>query len=181
MKKVSVKRLVAAALMTTFLSVVSMISIPIGPVSLTLSLVGVFLIGNVLSPGYAVLSVVCYLLIGAVGVPVFSNFRSGPTALFGPTGGYLMAYVLMVFIISFSVKHFPKHDWLVRIVSMLVSLVVCYLFGSLWYMLVAKVTASAAFLTCVVPFIGVDILKMVFTLLVVQSLKRFGKLSAVFS
>jgi len=81
--------------------------LPFTPIPFSLGMVGVYITGMLLKPSNAVLAQVCYLSSGAVGVPVFGNFRSGIAALFGPTGGCLMVYPIMAAIISLTLNS-PK-------------------------------------------------------------------------
>ena len=88
-----VKNIALAGLCTAFMAVVAPLSIPIGPISLTLSVLGVFFAGAMLSPGWAAASILAYICIGAVGLPVFSNFQGGAGVLLGATGGYILGFL----------------------------------------------------------------------------------------
>ena len=85
---------VKAALFAAMLCVLSPLTIPAGAVPFSLSLAAVYLCGAFQTPLYAVASTVCYLILGACGLPVFSNFSGGIGKLIGPTGGYLFSYPL---------------------------------------------------------------------------------------
>ena len=89
MTKSKTKDLVLAGLLAAVIAVLAQISLPIGPVPFTLAVLGVFLTGLLLTPGWAMASIAVYLVIGAIGLPVFSGFSGGPAVLVGPTGGYL--------------------------------------------------------------------------------------------
>ena len=86
-----VKNIALAGLCTAFMAVVAPLSIPIGPISLTLSVLGVFFAGAMLSPGWAAASILAYICIGAVGLPVFANMAAGVQVLTGMTAGFLWA------------------------------------------------------------------------------------------
>lgn len=94
MKSTKIYAIIITALFAALTAVFSQISIPIGPVPVNLALLAVFTAAGLLSPGRAVLSQVVYLLLGAVGVPVFSGFRGGFAVLAGPTGGYIVGYIV---------------------------------------------------------------------------------------
>ena len=95
MKKLSTRDLTLAALFVAVTAVLSQIVIPMPLVPFNLGVLAIFLCGGMLRKGIAFLSILCYLLLGAVGVPVFAQFSGGPAILFGMTGGYLMAYPVM--------------------------------------------------------------------------------------
>ena len=106
MKKTNTHDLVLAALCAALTAVVAPFSIAIGPISLTLSVFAVLFTGAMLRPGWAFAAQVVYIAIGAIGLPVFSGFKSGPQVLLGATGGYLVAYPLMALVLSLVCQHF---------------------------------------------------------------------------
>ena len=106
MKKTNTYDLVLAALCAALTAVVAPFSIAIGPISLTLSVFAVLFTGAMLRPGWAFAAQVVYIAIGAIGLPVFSGFKSGPQVLLGATGGYLVAYPLMALVLSLVCQHF---------------------------------------------------------------------------
>lgn len=134
--------------------------LPFTSVPVTLSLLAVFLCGAVLSPWEAFASQLVYLLIGAIGVPVYAQLTSGPAILFGMTGGYLFAYAMMSPLIAFSAKKFKSHLFPALICGMVLSLIVCYTVGTVWFVLVTQSTFIAALSACVVPFIIPDLAKI---------------------
>ncbi len=145
---------------TAILCVLAQISIPVQPVPFTLSLFALFLIGALLSPRYAFLAALIYLLMGAFGVPVFVGFKGGLPHLTGMTGGYLMAYPLMTLITSLSYKLGKKYKLLALGGGMLVSLLLCYLIGTLWFTFISGKTFFVALTLCVFPFVLFDIVKI---------------------
>lgn len=112
------RTLVITAMFTAVQCVLSVVSFPVGAVPVTLSVLGVFLIGSLLSPVAAVSAELVYITIGAIGLPVFSGFSSGLGTLFGPTGGYLMAYPIMAFAVAYAAKRFERHRTAALCVSM---------------------------------------------------------------
>ena len=160
-QRISTRDLVLTAMFTAILCVMSQISIPIQPIPFTLSLFALFLIGALLQPRYAFLAVIVYLLLGAFGVPVFSNFRGGLMHLTGPTGGYLMAYPLMTVVTALFYKFGKKHRIISLGLGMTISLLLCYLIGTLWFTHITGKTLYVALTLCVFPFIPFDIVKIV--------------------
>lgn len=159
--KITTKEITIAAVLTAITCVLAPISIPIGPVPISLGVFCIFLIGAMLPPHLAVMSTLVYIIIGAVGVPVFTNFEGGLQKLIGPTGGFLFAYPLMVLIIAFSIIIFKKKNVISIAVGMFLSMVVLYTFGTAWFVISTGSTIKQALLLCVTPFIAVDLAKLI--------------------
>lgn len=168
------KYLTLTAIFTALTIVLSQIAIPMpGSVApLSLSLGAIYLAGAVLPKKYALYSQVLYLLMGIVGLPVFANFTSGIGRILGPTGGYLLAYPLMAFLVALVVELFGKKTMVSYVLGMLASLAVCYLFGSLWYVVVGHVSWVQSLLLTVVPFLAADLLKIAIFAVLAAALNR---------
>ncbi len=156
--KINVKQMVITAMMAAVLCILGPLAIPIGPVPLSLTLVGVYLCSYVLGAKLGALAVVVYVLLGAVGLPVFSGFAGGAAKLLGPTGGYIVGFVLTALICGIFVEKFDR--WYVQLVGMILGLAACYLLGTLWFMVQAHVTFVEALATCVIPFVVFDLIKI---------------------
>lgn len=159
-----VKSLVLTGMFTAIISVLSQISIPTQPIPFTLALFAIFLTGALLPPRAAFLSALVYLLLGAFGLPVFAGFKGGIHVLTGMTGGYLMAYPLMSFLTSLLANHFKKWKLLSLASGMILSLILCYFIGTLWFAFVSDTSFSYALTLCVFPFIPFDLLKIILAL-----------------
>ncbi len=147
-----------AAVFAAIITICAQIVIPIGQVQFSLSLMGVFLCGAILGTKYGVISALVYILLGICGMPVFGRFMGGLSVLLGPTGGYIMAYPFMVICIGFLTKR-GKKSFLRCFASMLISLVICYAFGSVWLAFVSNISLYAAFVSGVAGFVVLDIIK----------------------
>ena len=148
-----IKDLVLIAIFTSIICVMSLISIPT-TIPFTLQTLAVFLCMFMLKPVDSLISVLLYILIGAIGIPVFSNFNSGFGTLAGPTGGYIIGFILMT-LIPFVVKN--------KIASGIIGLIICYIFGSIWFLMFnqSNITSIWKVLTiCVLPFIIPDGIKL---------------------
>lgn len=156
----STKNIVFTGILTTLIIILSQIAIPTSPVPFTLSLLAIFLTGTLLPPRQAFLAVLVYILLGAFGLPVFAGMKGGLAALFGPTGGYILAYPLMALITSLSHKYSKKYKTLALILGMLVSLFICYLLGTLWFSYITGTNFAASLALCVYPYIIFDLLKI---------------------
>ncbi len=164
------RQMVNAALCTALLCVISPWSVVIGPVSLTLGVFGVFFAGAMLRPGYACLAVTAYIALGAMGLPVISNFRSGPAAVFGPTGGYLLAYPVMALLLSLAKKR-SRSLWL-HAAAIGAALAVMYTLGTAWFMAVTGTGLAASLAYCVMPFMLPDAAKGAAALALAAALQR---------
>lgn len=157
--KINIKKMTRIAVISAVLCVISPFTIPIGPVPLSLATLGVYIAAAVLEPLSAVLSVLIYVLLGAFGLPVFSGVRGGFSIIAGPTGGYIIGYIICVAAASVLIHKFPKKAlaplWYV------ISTAALYLFGTLWYMVIVKISFAAAVSVCVLPFLVGDALKII--------------------
>ncbi len=159
------KKVAFISLFTVLIAVGAQISIPLGTVPITLQMLFIFLAGLLLEPFDALLSLVLYLLIGAIGLPVFANFSGGLSHLFGPTAGYLYAFPISAFVIAFLRKKINPY------VAGTVGLAIVYLLG--WFVLGLKIhNFQKAFLVGVAPFILVDSVKMVVAVVISKKLEK---------
>lgn len=154
------KRMIYISLCTAVLSIVSPFSIPLpfSPVPFTLSLLAIFVISAILEPKDACIAVVLYMLLGMVGLPIFSGFQGGIQKLVGPTGGYLIGYLAIVFCASFAYR--LKGSRIYYIFGMLLGTVICYIFGSIWLSHQAGLTLMQALFMGVIPYIPADVIKL---------------------
>jgi biotin transport system substrate-specific component len=152
------------ALMAAFTAVAAQIAIPLEPVPFTLQVLAVVLTGLLLGPRYGALAMAIYLLVGAVGVPVFAGFRGGLGILLGDTGGYLLAYPLaaaLAGVAAGAVANAPRRRAL--IVGFLwgsLALAVIYALGAAWLMVLAGLSPGAALVAGVLPFVVFDLIKV---------------------
>ena len=162
-KKFTVKDMVISALFAVLIAVCAWIAIP-AAVPFTLQTMGLFLTMGLLGGRRAALTVTVYLLLGLIGIPVFSGFRGGLAMLAGITGGYLIGFLfaaLVYWLITAKRSvHFPT-----MILGMIAGLLVDYAFGTAWFMLFyarayGAIGLSAALSMCVVPFIIPDLIKL---------------------
>lgn len=151
------------AMCIALLTVCAWISIPFS-VSFTMQTFAVFLIAALSDWKQSLTAVVLYVMLGVLGAPVFAGFQAGPAVFSGATGGYLIGFACSMLIIGLSVQRWGQTR-AVLLVSMLLSLAVCYLCGTLWYWRLYlsvsdRVSFFAALGICVLPFLIPDILKM---------------------
>lgn len=171
--------IVYIGIMAAIIAVCSWITVP-GTVPFTLQTMGVFTAVGLLGGKRGTLAVLIYILLGAVGAPVFAGFTGGVGVIFGTTGGYIVGFLLSALVMWGIEKKFGKGQ-IVSAVSMVLGLLACYVFGTAWYMIVYTKNSGAAELGtvlfyCVYPFIIPDLIKIAVSLFVVKRLKRVVKL-----
>ncbi len=167
---------------TALIAVCAWISVPVGAVPFTLQTFAVAAVGGLLGWKRGTLAVLAYLLLGLAGVPVFSGFKAGVPALMGPTGGYILGFVLSVAVTGFA-KLLPVKNRAGRTAVfyafMILGNLLCYLFGTVWFLIVynggtaTPVSVGGALLICVVPYILPDLIKLAIAAFLSVRLERF--------
>ena len=154
------------------------ISIPIGDIPITLQTLMICLISGLFGMKRGTLSVLIYIVLGAVGVPVFSNFKAGLGVLAGPTGGYIVGFVFTALIVGIVSDKMKGQLWVVAL-AMVLGIAVCYAFGTAWFYVYMQskkaVTLSYILGLCVVPYIVPDLVKTAVACVLVNRLKKFVK------
>ena len=171
--------MVYIALFAVLMAVCSWISIP-AAVPFTMQTFGVFLAVAVLGGKRGTLAILVYLLLGAGGAPVFAGFSGGISALVGSTGGYIIGFLFLALVMWLMERLLGKKTWVLA-VSMVLGLVVCYAFGTAWFMVVyARTTGAIGLWTalgwCVFPYIIPDLAKIVLALMLSKRLAAVLKL-----
>ena len=164
------------ALMAALMAVCSWISIP-AVVEFTMQTFAVFAALGILGGRRALIAVCVYLLMGAVGLPVFAGFNGGISALLGPTGGYLVGFAAMALVYWLIVSLAGEGRW-ARAAALAAALAVCYAFGTAWFVIVytrqaGAVSVMTALGWCVFPFIIPDLVKMALALLLTERVARY--------
>lgn len=137
------------------MAVCAWLAVPVGDIAVTMQTFGVFLTLMLLGGGKGTAACGVYLLLGAVGLPVFSGFQGGIAVLLGPTGGYLFGFLVL------SVCYWALEKHLGQIGAMLPGLLLCYVCGTLWFFFAYGGSLWAVVLKCVVPYLIPDILKLI--------------------
>ena len=185
MKKNTVKDLCMIAVFAAIISIVGQFSIPLpGGVPMTLQTLIIALAGAVLGSKKGFWSTVIYILIGAIGVPVFAGWTGGIGAIMGRTGGFLVSFPLIALFtglgdeigVRLSASAGARGRKVISCVSLLIGVLVGYVLnyavGSLWFMAVAQSNLATALTACVIPFIPTSILKAVLVLILGPVLKH---------
>ncbi|MBR1478736.1 MAG: biotin transporter BioY [Lachnospiraceae bacterium] len=168
-KKLKAIDIVYIAIGAALMAVCSWISIPF-VVPFTLQTFAVFLTVNLLGGKRGSISVLVYILLGAVGLPVFANFKGGLGALLGTTGGYIIGF-LFTAAVMWALEKISSKNIALNAAVMLLGLLVCYAFGTAWFMYVyirdnGAVTLFTVLSWCVIPFIVPDVIKIALALFI---------------
>jgi len=158
--KFSIREMCIVAIFTALTAVMAQISIPLpfSPVPITFQLFAIFLCSIILDSKLATTSQIIYVLLGAIGIPVFANFSGGLHSIVGPTGGFIIGFPIMTFVAS-KVSENTK-SLFVLILGLLASLMVCYSIGVIQLSFVTKLSISKSIMVAVIPFIPLDVLKI---------------------
>ena len=147
------------ALGAALIAVCAWITIPF-TVPFTMQLFAVFFVLTVLGGRNGTIAIAIYLLLGTIGIPVFSGFKAGVGVLIGMTGGYLVG-MLLIGIVYWIVTKLIKKTIASELGAFAIGLILCYAFGTLWFSVLNDgKTFGASLMICVVPFIAPDVLKL---------------------
>lgn len=175
----NVRKMALCALFAALMAICAWISVPVLDIAFTMQTFAVFLTLGLLGGKWGTLSIFVYLLLGTVGLPVFSGFRGGVGVLLGVTGGYIagflvsgLTYWLLTALLGQSGK--------ARLMAFAAGLLVCYGFGSLWfYVLYLRggnaISIGAVLMKCVVPYLLPDAAKLALAYYLTDRLKQFVK------
>ena len=166
-QKIRTKQMVLIALMTAVTCVLGPLSIPLpfSPVPISLTNFAIFLAIFVLGMKSGTISFIIYLLLGAVGVPVFSSFRGGFQVLAGPTGGYLIGFIFLALIMGFALDHFDR-KLVPTIIGMIIGRAGCYAFGTVWLAKLLSLSFKEGLMMGVIPYLPGDAAKIIIAAIV---------------
>lgn len=148
------QRMTLCALFAALTAMCAQVSLPIGPVPINLGLLPLLTCAALLPPRYAASTALLYIAMGAIGLPVFAGMSGGPGVLVGPTGGYLLGYVVCTALSSALIQR-QLHP----LAATALGIGICYLLGTLWLMHATSLTLLQALLTGTLPFIPGDAAK----------------------
>ncbi len=180
----SVYNLVIIAIFVALITVCTWITIPFGTIPFTLQTFAIFVTGGILGAKRGTIAVIVYILIGIIGVPVFSGFSGGivkfiPNTETGMTGGYIIGFVFTTIIIgifkNLSIERDTKTKILYVGIGMVLGDIVCLAFGTVWFWLFNPMHLGlvATLSACVVPFIIPELVKIIIALLVVTRVNNY--------
>lgn len=147
------------ALFTALTAICSQIQIPLPEIPINLALFAVFMSGALLGAGYGALSMITFVLLGAVGIPVFAGAKGGLAAVTGATGGYIIGYIVCAWLTGFIIKHTSNKIY-IMVIAMIIGLAACYILGTIWYMIISGNALKVSLTYCVIPFLPGDAIKI---------------------
>jgi len=161
------------------LAICSWISIPMA-IPFTLGTFGVFLTMLVLGGKRGTIAVMIYILLGLIGIPVFSGFRGGVGTLLGNTGGYILGYIILA-ILMWTVEKWARSNKWLQILSMVAGLFACYLCGTIWFLVLytknmEHIGIWAVLGWCVFPYVIPDLIKLGLAYMLSKKLKMIVKI-----
>jgi len=176
MKQSNVRSLVFAAMMAAVIVVCAWIAIPLpgNLVPISLATFAVMMSGLLLGWKWGGAAVAVYILLGAVGLPVFAKFQSGIGTLLGATGGYIVGYLPCAMLAGLPVKGLQK-NYGGRIVLLLAGTIVCYALGTVWFMHVTARSLAESLGLCVLPFLPGDAAKILLSAALAPALRKAMK------
>ncbi|WP_455537766.1 biotin transporter BioY [Terrisporobacter sp.] len=163
--------LVVCGLFAAMTAVLSQISIPFpGGVPLTLQLLSISLCGVILGAKRGFISTLIYIILGAIGLPVFAGFSGGFQCIVGYSGGFIISFPLVAFIIGFISER--TNNTILVFLSTILGLIVNYTTGTLMFSTVTGSSISASLAACVIPFVFIDLLKGLIATVIGSKLKQ---------
>ena len=180
MKKNPIRDITICGIMSSLLCISAMFTIPLPltPVPVTLQTFFICVIAIVMSRRQAIVTVCIYLLMGVIGLPVFSGMRSGPGVLVGPTGGFLLGFIPAVAMISTLFKHMYENKKILPALNLSFSLIIgsliIYAFGTAQLMGVNSLSLSGALTAAVLPFVFGDTIKIAIAVFII--IPFYGKI-----
>ncbi len=159
-ERTKTKQYILCALFVAFSAICAQLVIPIQPVPITLGTLAILMAGAMLGPKYGALAVLIYVLLGLVGVPVFSMGRAGVGIIAGPSGGFVMGWVLVAAATGFVAEKLGK-SYTSLVIAMVVGTIVCYITGVAWFMFLTGTGLWPALVACMFPFLPGDTAKII--------------------
>lgn len=157
--KMNIRQISIIGVITAVICILGPLSIPIGVVPISFTNLAIYFALYTLGMRRGTFSYIVYMLIGLVGIPVFSGFTGGLSKLAGPTGGYILGFIFMAIIGGWFIDRFWD-KWYLSLIGMVVGTAVCYLFGTIWLAYQAHMSLGAALSVGVIPFIPGDMIKI---------------------
>lgn len=174
------KDFIICSLFAAITAILAQISIPLpGGVPLTMQTLAVSLAGIILGSKRGFISMLVYTLIGAIGIPVFASFTGGINIVVGPTGGFILSFPLMTFVIGLISEKTDKK--MLIFLGVILGSIVNYFVGAVQFALVTNSTFVEAIVVSVLPFVFVGVIKSVLALVIGLTIKNHNGVKEVLS
>ncbi len=168
------RMVVLASLMSALTAVGSYIHVPVGPVPIVLSTLFVILSGLLLGSRWGLTSMGLYLLVGAIGLPVFAGGKGGLAHFMGPTGGYLFGFMISSWLTGFISERNPG-SLVLDIFAVIIGSLALYGLGVPWLKMVTQMSWAKTFMVGVIPFLIGDAIKAVVAVILARSIRPILK------
>ena len=177
--RLNTTQLVYTALGAVLIAICSWINIPT-VIPFTMQTFAVFSILLLLGGQNGTLSIIIYIIMGAIGIPVFHGFTGGVGILLGPTGGYIIGFVISGLVYMLTEKA-GSGKMSISIISLITGLVLCYSFGTIWFITVytrqtGPMGLGTALTICVFPYIIPDLIKLALAVILTTRIKKYNLL-----
>ncbi|MDS0527236.1 biotin transporter BioY [Clostridium sp. SHJSY1] len=161
-KRIDLRKQIICAIFAGVMAILAQIAVPLPftTVPITMVTFAVTLVAVVLGGRLGAISVLVYILLGAIGIPVFAGFKGGFQTLIGATGGYLISFPIVAAIIGYFSYRYKKNYLIISLASIF-AFTVCYFIGTVQLMFVANLGIKAALMAGVIPFVIFDIIKVI--------------------
>lgn len=171
MSKINIRQMTLISLFAALTAVGAFISIPIGPVPITLQTLFTLLAAMTLGSVMGASSQIIYVLLGIVGLPVFAGFKAGIGILFGPTGGFLFGFIISAYIIGKIIELKKEKNIFYYFLAGLIGTLIIYILGVTQLSLVTGIGIKKAIVVGMLPFLPGDILKIIAASFIASKLK----------
>ena len=158
--KNSVFPMILTALCAAIIAVLAQIIIPLPLIPITGQTLAIGLVVTILGLKHGTYAVLLYILLGAIGLPVFQSFTGGLGVLFGPTGGYIVGFIPTALVIGFYLK-ITRLTFIHALVANILGMLVTLAFGAVWLKYLAELSWTAALLSGIIPFLIVGVIKSI--------------------
>lgn len=171
-QKITTYQMALIGLMTAVTCILGPLSIQLpGGVPISLTNLVIYLTVFILGWKKGTISYCIYMLLGIIGLPVFSGFAGGLGKVAGPTGGYIMGFIFLAMISGYFIERFPGKSYM-YVIGMLLGTTVAYILGTAWFMAQTHMTLGAALAACVFPFLIGDAIKIAIATLAGPSIRK---------
>lgn len=168
--KFSVQQQAMIAISAAMIAIMAQITIPIPVIPLTLQTLAIGLVASIFPWRQSIMAVFIYILLGAIGLPVFAGFKGGLGVVFGPTGGFLISFIGMAFIISYYLQK-TSFSYVQLFIANTLGMLFNLLVGTIWLKWNIEISWISAFQTGFTPFLFVGIVKVFIVCAVTKQLR----------
>lgn len=170
-----VRKITMLSIVTTILAILSPISIYISVIPFNLALFIIFIISSIFTLKDTIIIIGLYIILGLIGIPVFAGYIGGIGALTGVTGGFIIGYIPCAIIINL-IQKLNKNNYFISAISMVIGLTICYLCGVIFFVILTSSSVIYTLSVLVLPFIIIDVLKIIIACIISYSLKKNTKI-----